>query len=103
MKQVWSDENKFTKWLDVEIAVCEPGLKSGKYPKCRSKIKMARLNMKRMEKFLQETHHDMTAFIRSSQRAWGLKPGLFHLGMTSSDVMDTALSNATGRSPPYSQ
>ncbi len=93
MKQVWSDENKFTKWLDVEIAVCEAWAEIGKIPRnAVPKIKMARLNMKRMEEILQETHHDMTAFIGSVSESLGPEARFIHLGMTSSDVMDTALS-----------
>ncbi len=93
MKQVWSDENKFTKWLDVEIAVCEAWAELGKIPRnAVPKIKMARLNMKRMEEILQETHHDMTAFIGSVSESLGTEARFIHLGMTSSDVMDTALS-----------
>ncbi|MFA5605002.1 MAG: adenylosuccinate lyase [Dehalococcoidales bacterium] len=93
MKKVWSDENKFTKWLDVEIAVCESWAELGKIPRnAVPKIKMARLNMKRMEEILQETHHDMTAFIGSVSESLGPESRFIHLGMTSSDVMDTALS-----------
>ena len=93
MKQVWSDESKFTKWLDVEIAVCESWAELGKIPRnAVPKIKMARLNMKRMEEILQETHHDMTAFIGSVSESLGPEARFIHLGMTSSDVMDTALS-----------
>jgi adenylosuccinate lyase len=93
MKQVWSDENKFTKWLDIEIAVCEAWAEIGKIPRnAVPKIKMARLNMKRMEEILQETHHDMTAFIGSVSESLGEEARYIHLGMTSSDVMDTALS-----------
>ncbi|MFA5629205.1 MAG: adenylosuccinate lyase [Dehalococcoidales bacterium] len=93
MKKVWSDENKFTKWLDVEIAVCESWAELGKIPRnAVPKIKMARLNMKRMEEILVETHHDMTAFIGSVAESLGPEARFIHLGMTSSDVMDTALS-----------
>jgi adenylosuccinate lyase len=93
MKKVWSDENKFTKWLDVEIAVCESWAELGKIPRnAVPKIKMARLNMKRMEEILQETQHEMTAFIGSVSESLGPESRFIHLGMTSSDVMDTALS-----------
>jgi len=93
MKQVWSDENKFARWLDVEIAVCEAWADLGRVPRnAIPKIKMARLNMKRMEEILQETHHDMTAFIGSVSESLGPEARFIHLGMTSSDVMDTALS-----------
>jgi len=93
MKQVWSDENKFARWLDVEIAVCEAWADLGRVPRnAIPKIKMARLNMKRMEEILQETHHDMTAFIGSVSESLGPEARFIHLGMPSSDVMDTALS-----------
>ncbi len=93
MKQVWSDENKFARWLDVEIAVCEAWAELGKIPRnAIPKIKMARLNLKRMEEILQETHHDMTAFIGAISESVGPEARYIHLGLTSSDVMDTALS-----------
>ncbi len=93
MKKVWSDENKFAKWLDVEIAVCEGWVKQGAVPReALSKIKMARLNLKRMEALLKETHHDMTAFLGAVAESVGEEARFIHLGLTSSDVMDTATS-----------
>ena len=65
MKQVWSDENKFNKWLEVEIAVCEAWAEEGVIPRnAIPKIKMAKINFKRMEEILKETRHDVTAFRR---------------------------------------
>ncbi len=93
MKKVWSDENKFAKWLDIEIAVCEAWVKQGVIPReALPKIKMARLNIKRMEELLQETHHDMTAFLGSVADSVGEESRFIHLGLTSSDIMDTATS-----------
>jgi adenylosuccinate lyase len=93
MKRVWSDENKFAKWLDVEIAVCEAWADLGVIPrKAVPKIKLARVNLKRMEEILKETHHDMTAFLGSISESLGDESRFIHLGLTSSDVMDTALS-----------
>ena len=93
MKRVWSDENKFAKWLEVEIAVCEAWVELGVIPReTMSKIKLARLNLKRMEEILQETHHDMTAFLNSVAESLGDESRFVHLGLTSSDVIDTALS-----------
>ena len=93
MKRVWSDENKFAKWLEVEIAVCEAWGDLGAIPrKAIPKIKLARVNLKRMEEVVKETHHDMTAFIRSVSENLGDEARFIHLGLTSSDVMDTALS-----------
>ena len=93
MKKVWSDDNKFNKWLEVEIAVCEAWAELGVIPReAVPKIKLARVNLKRMEKILKETHHDMTAFLGSVQESLGKESRFVHLGLTSSDVIDTALS-----------
>ncbi len=93
MKRVWSDENKFAKWLDVEIAVCEAWADLGTIPReAVPKIKLARVNLKRMEEILKETHHDMTAFLGSVAESLGSESRFIHLGLTSSDVIDTALS-----------
>jgi adenylosuccinate lyase len=93
MKRVWSDENKFNKWLDVEIAVCDAWAELGVVPrKAMPKIKMARCNIKRMEEILKETHHDMTAFLGAVAESVGEESRFIHLGLTSSDVMDTATS-----------
>jgi len=93
MKRVWSDENKFNKWLEVEIAVCDALAELGTIPReSASKIKLARCNIKRMEEILKETHHDMTAFLGSVAESLGDESRFVHLGLTSSDVMDTALS-----------
>jgi adenylosuccinate lyase len=93
MKRVWSDENKFNKWLDVEIAVCDAWADLGVVPrKAMPKIKLARCNMKRMEEILKETHHDMTAFLGAVSESVGEESRFIHLGLTSSDIMDTALS-----------
>ncbi len=93
MKRVWSDENKFDKWLKVEIAVCEAWAELGIIPReAIPKIKLARVNLKRMEEILKQTHHDMTAFLDSVAESLGSESRFIHLGLTSSDVMDTALS-----------
>ena len=93
MKRVWADENKFHKWLQVEIAVCEAWADLGVIPrKVIPKIKLARVNLKRMEEILKETHHDVTAFLGSVAESVGDEARFIHLGLTSSDVIDTALS-----------
>jgi adenylosuccinate lyase len=93
MKKIWSDENKYAKWLDVEIAVCDAWAELGRIPRNSvPKIKMARCNFKRMQQILTETHHDMTAFLGSVSESLGDESRFIHLGLTSSDVMDTALS-----------
>ena len=93
MKKVWSEENKFSKWLEVEVAVCEAWAELGVVPEeAIPKIKQARFDLKRIEEILKITHHDMTAFLGSVSESLGEESRFIHLGLTSSDVMDTALS-----------
>jgi adenylosuccinate lyase len=93
MKRVWSDENKYNKWLDVEIAVCDAWAELGVIPrKAIPKIKLAKCNLKRMAEILQETHHDVTAFLGAVAESVGEESRFIHLGLTSSDVIDTATS-----------
>jgi len=93
MKKVWSDENKYEKWLEVEIAVCDAWAEIGVIPrKAIPKIKLAKCNLKRMEEILKETRHDMTAFLGAVAESLGEESRFIHLGLTSSDVIDTATS-----------
>ena len=93
MKRVWSDESKFSKWLEVEIAACEAWAELGVIPReAIPKIKLARVNLKRMGEILKETHHDVTAFLSSVSESLGDESRFIHLGLTSSDIIDTALS-----------
>ena len=93
MKKVWSDENKFARWIEVEIAVCEAWAELGVVPKSAiPKIRKARVDLKRMAEILKETHHDMTAFLRMVAESLGDESRFIHFGLTSTDVMDTALS-----------
>ena len=92
MKKIWSDKNKFDQWLRVEIAVCEGWAELGEIPrKDLAKLRKARYNLKRVAEFLKVTHHDMTAFLNSVAEGLGEESRFIHLGLTSSDVMDTAL------------
>ena len=93
MKKVWSDENKYNKWLEVEIAVCDAWAEVGVVPRnAIPKIKLAKCNLKRMEEILKETHHDVTAFLGSVAESLGDESRFIHLGLTSSDIIDTATS-----------
>ena len=92
MKKIWSEENKFDQWLKVEIAVCEAWAELGEIPrKDIVKIRKASYNLNRIAKFLKVTHHDMTAFLNSVAESLGTESRFIHLGLTSSDVLDTAL------------
>ncbi len=93
MKKIWSDKSKFDKWLEVEIAVCEAWTELGEIPReAMTKIRKANYNLDRIAQFLRVTHHDMTAFLKSVAESLGEESRFIHLGLTSSDVMDTALS-----------
>jgi len=93
MKKVWSDENKFNKWLAVEIAVVEAWAKLGRVPEeALPKIRNAKPNPERINEILKVTHHDMTAFLGALNEEVGEEGRYLHLGLTSSDVMDTALA-----------
>ena len=93
MKQVWSDENKFDKWLQVEIAACEAWAELGVIPREDiPKIKKARCDLDRMNEILKITHHDVTAFLKAVAESLGEESRFIHLGLTSSDIIDTATS-----------
>jgi len=93
MKKIWSDKNKFDQWLKVEIAACEAWAELGEIPREDIiKIKKASYNLNRFAEFLKVTHHDVTAFLSSVAESLGPESRFIHLGLTSSDVMDTALS-----------
>ena len=93
MKRVWSDENKYGKWLQVELSVCEAWAEEGVIPWTdMEKLRSAKYDHRRMEEIFQETRHDVTAFLQSVTEGLGEEGRWFHLGLTSSDVWDTALS-----------
>ena len=93
MKKIWSEANKFDKWLEVEIAVCEAWGEMGKIPKqSLAKIRKASYSLERIAEILKITHHDVTAFVNAVSENLGQESRFIHLGLTSSDVMDTALS-----------
>ncbi|MCJ7656133.1 MAG: adenylosuccinate lyase [Dehalococcoidia bacterium] len=93
MKKIWSEESKFDKWLQVEIAVCEAWAEIGAIPKeAVPKIKKARFSLERIAEILKVTHHDVTAFLQAVSESLGEESRFIHLGLTSSDVIDTALS-----------
>ena len=93
MKKVWSDENKYGKWLQVELAVCEAWAEEGTIPReDMEKLRGATYDPQRMEEIFQYTRHDVTSFLRSVTEGLGEEGRWLHLGLTSSDVWDTALS-----------
>src|SRR3990172_3116558 len=94
MKAVWSEENKFQTWLDVEIAVCEAQERFGNIPKGTSeKVKAgARFTVQRIDEIEQEPHHDLIAFVKAVTENLGDEGKYVHYGVTSYDIEDTAMA-----------
>ena len=94
LANIWSDENKFRIWLNVEILACEAQCKLGNLPaKSLSVIKnKAKFDTKRVLKIEETVKHDVIAFLTNVAEYVGIDSRFIHMGMTSSDVLDTALS-----------
>jgi adenylosuccinate lyase len=93
MADIWSAAHKTDMWLRVESLVCEGWAREGVIPaEAIEKIRAARYNMQRMQEIEQETHHDIISFLRSIQEQLGPEGRFIHLGLTSSDVLDTGLA-----------
>ena len=94
MGRIWKDENRYQKWLDVEILSCEAWAKSGKVPKNALNIikRKAKFSKKRIEEIEKKTNHDLLAFLENVSEAVGPAAKYLHYGLTSSDVVDTALA-----------
>lgn len=94
MSKIWSDENRFRIMLDIELLACSAMAHLGKVPKKElKKIKSkANFNVKRIEKIEQKTRHDVIAFLHNIGEYIGTSSRFLHQGLTSSDVLDTALS-----------
>jgi len=94
MTAIWSQENKYQKWLDVEVAACEAMVKLGKVPAgAVENIKAkAVINVARIDEIEKITKHDVIAFVSSLTEVIGEDGRFIHMGLTSSDVLDTALA-----------
>jgi adenylosuccinate lyase len=92
MGALWSEQNKFQKWLDVEIAVCEVHAEMGTIPlDALEKIKSrARFSVDRINEIEKTTNHDVIAFTTNLAESIGEASRFVHYGLTSSDVVDTA-------------
>src|SRR5438132_7718631 len=92
MGRVWSDEHRAQLWLAVEIAVCESWAEQGVIPEeDMAAIRGASVQAERSDELFQQTHHDMISFTRAIAERLGPPGRWIHLGLTSSDVLDTAL------------
>jgi len=93
MAAIWSATHKTDLWLQVELLVCEGWAREGVILQdTLEKIRAARYNTQRMHEIEQETHHDIISFLRSIQEQLGPEGRFIHLGLTSSDVLDTGLA-----------
>ena len=94
MKAIWSEDNKFKKMLEVEIFACEAFYRKGLIPKrAYESIKTrAKFSIDRINEIEQVTNHDVIAFLTAVAENVGGDSKYIHMGMTSSDVLDTALS-----------
>src|SRR5213076_3085350 len=92
MGTLWSEETKFQKWLDVEIAVCEVHAEMGTIPReALAQIKSkAKFSVDRIHEIERTTDHDVIAFTTALAEAIGDAARFVHYGLTSSDVVDTA-------------
>ena len=94
MGRIWEDENRFAKWLQVEVLACEAMAEEGRIPKeafatIREK---ANFSVERILEIEEETKHDMIAFLNNVAEYVGPDSRFIHQGLTSSDILDTSLA-----------
>ena len=94
MKKIWELETKFKYYLDVELAVCKAYNKLGQIPDnaLNDILSKAGFSVDRIDEIEREVHHDVIAFLTNVNENVGENSGYIHMGMTSSDVIDTALA-----------
>lgn len=94
MTNIWSEQNRFEAWLEVEILACEAWSKLGHIPEEDVKLirENAKVDVDRAKEIEQETRHDVVAFTRQVSETLGEERKWVHYGLTSTDVVDTALS-----------
>jgi adenylosuccinate lyase len=94
MARIWSEDNKFAAWLKVEMAAMEALAEAGLIPaQVPERVKgKAECDIERILAIEQETHHDVAAFVDQVAACLGEDGRWFHFGLTSSDVLDTALA-----------
>lgn len=94
LAKIWSEENKYSVWLSVEIAVTETMCELGQVPKESLAVikERAKFDVKRIEEIDKEVHHDVIAFLTCLTEIIGPEGRFLHLGMTSSDLIDTSFA-----------
>jgi len=94
MGRIWQDEYRLQLWLDIEIAACEGWAEIGKIPAEAVQVikKKAAFSWERVKEIEEITHHDVLAFLTNVAENVGDEAKYIHLGLTSSDILDTSLS-----------
>lgn len=94
MTAIWSPENRYRKWLDIEILACEAMAERGEIPLSSLKNirEKAGFDVSRIDEIEKTTKHDVIAFLTSVTEKVGEDGRFLHMGMTSSDVLDTSLA-----------
>ncbi|MBL7081991.1 MAG: adenylosuccinate lyase [Candidatus Omnitrophica bacterium] len=94
MKHIWEEENKFRIMRDIEVLACEVLSRQKKMPlsSYRRIKRRAKFNLKTIQRLERKTHHDIVAFVTNLAQNLGKDAQYLHLGMTSSDLLDTTLS-----------
>jgi adenylosuccinate lyase len=94
MGEIWSEQNKFNQMLKIEVLACEALAKLGEIPKTAvEKIKKkAKFNLEEIKKIEEKTKHDVVAFIQNLGENLGPEARYLHMGLTSSDLLDTSLA-----------
>jgi adenylosuccinate lyase len=94
MGRLWDLENKYQKWLDVEIAVCEAWAELGEIPRDELKVirRKASFDIRKIDEIEKVVKHDVIAFLTSVAQSLGPESRFIHKGLTSSDILDTALA-----------
>lgn len=93
MGDIWSDKNRYKTWLKVELLACEAMAEIGKIPeKALQNIKKASFSVKRIEEIESKTKHDVIAFLTAVSERVGPDARYIHMGLTSSDVLDTSMA-----------
>jgi adenylosuccinate lyase len=94
MSRIWTQDAKYETWLQVELAVCDVYAKRGLIPEdALGRIKgRARVSAARIDEIEATTRHDVIAFLTNLEEALGADSRYVHMGLSSSDVVDTALA-----------
>ncbi|MGI5821757.1 MAG: lyase family protein, partial [Bacteroidales bacterium] len=94
MGQVWSEENKLSNWLRIELLACEGWARLGRIPASALRVIKANASfeVKRVREIESEVRHDVIAFLTNVAEQVGEESRYIHMGMTSSDVLDTGLA-----------